>query len=415
MKKFYKILILVLLFPHISFSKDIRIVAKVNNEIITSIDLEGRLLMAMELSNIPDKEEIRNQLKDQVLKVLVEENLKIQEATRLGLFITSEELENAIRRLENRLGFEENTLIKNYASKNIPEITIYNQVRAQLLWQKILNVLIIKNIKVTNEQSSEAFELFLKNSGETEYNFSEIFISFSNSNDAFAAKEKINSIYSQTNFNNFLLLAQQFSDGAIINQNNNNWTIESMLNGELKEPILKLKIGEISKPFKSSYGYHIFLLNDKRITKKINADEILYDISQIFFKLSEDNKKQQIKYYKDFLSEIRVIVKGCDDLDNIINELDEGYGGRFGILDEDSIDKKFLKVLSDLSVGELSNHVVSKDGIHSLMLCKPIQKDTINNIKENIETRLRINKINNASILLLNRIKQKSLIEVQGL
>ena len=131
--------------------------------------------------------------------------------------------------------------------------------------------------------------------------------------------------------------------------------------------------------------------------------------------MSEDKKKQQIKYYKDFLSEIRVIVKGCDDLDNIINELDEGYGGRFGILDEDSIDKKFLKVLSDLSVGELSNHVVSKDGIHSLMLCKPIQKDTINNIKENIETRLRINKINNASILLLNRIKQKSLIEVQGL
>ena len=77
--------------------------------------------------------------------------------------------------------------------------------------------------------------------------------------------------------------------------------------------------------------------------------------------------------------------------------------------------EKFLKALSDLSVGELSNHVVSKDGIHSLMLCKPIQKDTINNIKENIETRLRINKINNASILLLNRIKQKSLIEVQGL
>ena len=123
MRKFYKILILVLLFPYISFSKDIRIVAKVNNEIITSIDLEGRLLMAMELSNIPDREEIRNQLKDQVLKVLVEENLKIQEATRLGLFITSEELENAIRMLENRLGFEENTLIKNYASKNIPEIT----------------------------------------------------------------------------------------------------------------------------------------------------------------------------------------------------------------------------------------------------------------------------------------------------
>ena len=101
-----------------------------------------------------DKEEIRNQLKDQVLRVLVEENLKIQEATRLGLFITSEELENAIRMLENRLGFEENTLIKSYASKNIPEITIYNQVRAQLLWQKILSHEKLQKIKFQKKNYS---------------------------------------------------------------------------------------------------------------------------------------------------------------------------------------------------------------------------------------------------------------------
>ena len=168
-------------------AKDIRIAARVNDEIITTIDLESRLLMAMELSNIPDDPEIKNRLKDQVLKVLIEESLKIQEANKLGIFITSEELESAIQNLENSLGFERGTLIKNYASKNIPEITIYNQVRAQLLWQKMINILVVKTINVSDEQTSEAFNLFIKNSGEREYNFSEIFVSFSNSNDNFSA------------------------------------------------------------------------------------------------------------------------------------------------------------------------------------------------------------------------------------
>tara|TARA_Y100001978_G_C23672013_1_gene424302 strand:- start:249 stop:1502 length:1254 start_codon:yes stop_codon:yes gene_type:complete len=412
MKKIIVILILSLNIFGYCNAKDIRIAARVNDEIITNIDLESRLLMAMELSNIPDNPDIKNRLKDQVLKVLIEESLKIQEANKLGIFITSDELETAIQNLESRLGFKKNTLVKEYASKNIPEITIYNQVRAQLLWQKMLNILVIKTINVSEEQSSEAFDLFLKNSGETEYNYSEIFVSFSNSNDTFTATERINSIYSQTNINNFLLLAQQFSDGAIIYQNNNNWIRESMLKNELRLPISMLKVGEISKPVKSSAGYHIFLLNDKRTTKKINENETTYDFSQIFFKLSENNKDEQILYYKEFLNNIRDIVKGCEDLDKIINELDEGYGGRFGILNEESIDEKFLQVLSDLSTGQLSKEIISKDGIHSLMLCRPIQKDTFNSIKANIETRIRINKINNAGTLLLNRIKQKSLIEI---
>lgn len=415
MKKIFTIFFLFYIYQSFSFSTDIRIVARVNDEIITNVDLESRLIMAMELSNIPDNQEIRDRLKNQVLKVLIEESLKIQEANRLGIFINSEELEEAIEGLENRLGFEQGTLIKNYRKKNIPEITIYNQIRAQLLWQKILNILVIKTVKVSEEQSSEAFNLFLKNSGETEYNFSEIFISFSSSNDNFTAQERINSIYSQTSTNNFLLLAQQFSDGAIISESFNNWTRESMLNSELKEHITKLKIGEISKPIQSSSGFHILLLNDKRKTKKINKNQTLYDFSQIFFKLSPTKRKEQIEYYIEFISSIRDIVKGCENLDKTINELSEGYGGRLGVLNEESIDKKFLQTLSNLSVGVLSKEVISKDGIHSLMLCSPIQKDSFNNIKENIERRIRINKINNAGALLLNRIKQNALIEILNL
>ena len=57
-------IIFVLLFFIIFILKayEVTIIAKVNNEIITNVDLENRLKMALDLSKLPDEEEIKNQL-----------------------------------------------------------------------------------------------------------------------------------------------------------------------------------------------------------------------------------------------------------------------------------------------------------------------------------------------------------------
>ena len=46
------------------------------------------------------------------------------------------------------------------------------------------------------------------------------------------------------------------------------------------------------------------------------------------------------------------------------------------------------------------------------MLCEPVIKVTYDNIKKNIEAQLKLNKINNGANLLLNRVRQRSLIEI---
>ena len=82
-----------------------------------------------------------------------------------------------INRLEQRLKLPKNSLINNFKEKNIPEITIYNQIRGQLLWNKVISYTIANNITISNNQKEEALQNFITNSGEVEYNLSEIFIS----------------------------------------------------------------------------------------------------------------------------------------------------------------------------------------------------------------------------------------------
>ena len=160
-----KQILLSLLFYFMVFflkSYEVTIVAKVNNEIITSIDLENRLRMALDLSKLPNNEEIKERLKPRVLESLINEELKIQEANRLGIFVSNQEVTDQINRLEKRLKIEKNSLLLSYKEKEISEITILNQIRSQLLWEKLIYNIIIKNISVSEKKITETFDLLNK-------------------------------------------------------------------------------------------------------------------------------------------------------------------------------------------------------------------------------------------------------------
>ena len=391
------------------YATKIEIIAKINNQIITNIDLEYRLNLAIELSNIPNEIKFRKQIRQQVLNLLIDENLKIQEAEKYGIFITSEEVYSEISRLEQRLSLPTNSLIKNFKNKNIPEIVIYNQIRGQLLWNKIISYRIANNISISNKQTEEALQNFIKSSGEVEYNISEIYISQASNNLEDSSEDKIYSIYNKVNSSNFAILAQQFSDGAL---NINNWYRESSLSPEITKTIQNLQIGEISQPIKTNSGLYIYLLNDKRKTKKIIENEILYNISQIFFKTTDANKNK-IQDIKNKISGLRKNIKSCYQLEEAIKKDVSSSGGSLGILSSKSLDKRFLEIIEEnLQVGQLSKAIITTEGIHSIMLCETAKTASLNEIRKNIEQQLRIEKINNAANLLLNSIRQRALIEI---
>lgn len=405
----YLLLSFILIFYNNIYATKIQILAKINNQIITNIDLEHRLNLAIEISNIPNEIKFREQIKQQILDLLIDESLKIQEAEKYGILISSAEVYSEISSLEQKLNLPKDSLIKNFKRKNIPEIAIYNQIRVQLLWNKIIAYRIANNISISNKQIEEALQNFIKSSGEVEYNISEIFISYSSNNVEDSSDDKIYSIYNKVDTSNFTILAQQFSDGAL---NINNWYRESALNPKTIKTIRNLKIGDISKPIKTNSGLHIYLLNDKRKTKKINENETLYNLSQIFFKTTDPNKNE-IQNIENRISGLRESIKSCSQIEEAIKKETNIIGGSLGTLSSESLDERFLAVLHDnLPVGQLSKAITTTEGIHSIMLCEEAKTIDFDIIRKNIHQKLRMEKINNAANLLLNSIRQRALIEI---
>jgi peptidyl-prolyl cis-trans isomerase SurA len=79
-----------------------RIVAVVNDEVISAQDLNDRLQLVTLTSGIPDNEQARARLAPQVLRSLIEEALQLQEAERLEITVEDAEIERALANIAER-------------------------------------------------------------------------------------------------------------------------------------------------------------------------------------------------------------------------------------------------------------------------------------------------------------------------
>lgn len=105
---------------------------------------------------------------------------------------------------------------------------------------------------------------------------------------------------------------------------------------EFENALYSLKINEISKPVRTQFGYHIILLEDKRVRKPSRQ------ISHIFVRRNSDQTKivEAYEALNDSSSWENVVVKYSEDTPSIQNNGLIGwvnYGGRYRIAFTDSV------------------------------------------------------------------------------
>ena len=91
------------------------------------------------------------------------------------------------------------------------------------------------------------------------------------------AEDLINSLYDRAQEEDLGILARIYSDdpGSKLNAGKLDWAPEGVYDENFEKTIKKVKLGEISKPFKSSFGWHILKVLEKR--EKNISDEMIKD------------------------------------------------------------------------------------------------------------------------------------------
>ena len=156
------------------------IVAIVNDEPITMMDLDGRLRLIIISSNLTNNADTRKNLSGQVLQSLINERLQQQEAKKLGIRVSDQEVKNNIKFIENQNNMQENQLVETLFKNGVPKSVLPKRLKANLIMEKLLNNVIRPKVIINDNEVNNEYNNIVSNKGKLEYKYSEIVSEFKN-------------------------------------------------------------------------------------------------------------------------------------------------------------------------------------------------------------------------------------------
>ena len=285
-----KILLLSLLLLLPVKANETNIVIKVNNEIITNIDIENEIRYLVALNN-ELKETSEEILKNLAKQSVIKEKIKKKEVSKYFKFNTSQEfLDTVIKSYYTKLGIASLENFKIYLQEYDLELDIVkNKIEIELLWNQLIGRQYQGQISINKKDLENKVEKYLKENELTkEFNLSEIVFQIKNDNEIIEKKNLIKKDIVKKGFKsaaNIYSISESSKFGGELG-----WIKSNQLSNKILDILTNLSIDEISEPIKIPNGYMILKINDIReITIEKDKEKLLDDL----IKVETNNKYSQ--------------------------------------------------------------------------------------------------------------------------
>lgn len=316
--------------PNVDFMGSSSSVAEVNGEAISYSDFSryyDRLQENRNNGKLTEAE--RKQIQERAVNDLVDRSLIVQEAKNQKIIVPVEEVKDFLMQIPQ---FQENGQFSLLRYKEIVRLQGMSEARFEekvsddMLLQKMsglyqrmakkddlldkqealvsdlnLNIEFIRKSKMElasapteaqieealKSKSKEIADYYSKNS-QTEFSDREqakaqhILIKISDKVDDKAALAKIESVAKDLNVENFTAMAKKWSEdpGSKDRGGDLGYFGRGAMVKEFDEKAFSMPIGTISKPFKTSFGYHILVVNDRKQARTKELEEVKKEIAR---------------------------------------------------------------------------------------------------------------------------------------
>ena len=289
LKKFLMYWMLIFLFScSNSLSFENKIILKIENQIITSLDVnnEYKYLIALNpsLKDSKKKDVIkfseRSIINEKIKKIEIDKNFDNPK-------IPKSILENILKNVYSKIGLTSLDEFKRYLTiNNINYEDIKNKLIIEALWNELIIIKFSSKIKINENDlrkrinSNKIIKSFL---------LSEIFFEITDSSDL---DDKFKEIKNVINDKGFEFAALKYSISSTSNLGGKlDWINENSLNKNIITPLNNLRINEFTKPITLPGGFLILKINDIQTTK------VEIDTNKELIKLKNYEKNNQLNQY----------------------------------------------------------------------------------------------------------------------
>lgn len=351
-------------------SSSYRIIRIVNDQPITSYDVNARLRLVSATAPTAISSEDAERFTQQIIDNLINEKLQLQEADRLNIEVQDSEIQAAVQRIENQNGLQAGQLIQFLTQRNVDANTFIDQIRATLAWRKAVSQRLRTRVTVTEEDIDFYLES-LRQKGGTEYLLSEIFVAAHDPSELPRAKATTERLATQIRSGApFTEMAQQFSQSPTAATGGDmGWIKLDQIERPLAEAVRNLRPGQISPPIGVADGYYLLALRQSRTFGADGEVQTVYDLRRVFLPFpagAGENTKRQILIR---LAQARPGLNNCAAVEQYATRAGDPQNGNMGEMTLNEIPQGLRQFVLDLQPGQISQLLRLQDGALVLMLC----------------------------------------------
>ncbi|MFU8838555.1 MAG: peptidylprolyl isomerase SurA [Thiohalomonadaceae bacterium] len=351
------------------------IVAVVDNDIITRSELNQRVQTVLQqIRQQGAQQPPRELLERQVLERMIVEKLQLAQAREVGLQIDDEQLNAIIANIagENNMSLTE--LRQTLAADGVPFAFFREQIRNEVLISRVRSNQVESRVDVSPTEVDTFLDAQQRQQGESsEYRLRHILVSLpSNASpeQLAEARARAEDLHRQLREGaDFTNLAIAYSDGQqALEGGDLGWRRAGQLPTLFAEVVMAMQVGQVSEPIRSSNGFHLLLLADKRgearhMVRQANARHILIRVSEL---VSDAQAQQRLERLRERLlsgaSFAELARANSEDPGSAAN------GGELGWADPEIYVPEFRNTLRNLEDGEISQVFRSQFGWHIMQL-----------------------------------------------
>lgn len=341
----------------------------VNDEPISSFDINQRLRLVIAISGGVRTQEEFLQVREQVIQSMVDEKLQLQEAAEVELEISDEQLEQFFARRAQGVGQQPEQFAEALTAIGSSKATMKKQMEAEIAWSQLVQGRLGAFVSVSDEEVEAFIQRIYDNRGKFEYRLGEIVLLSQSPEQSAAVEANASQLVEQIRAGaQFSQVAQQLSASSTAAVGGDlGWITVDDLDPTYSGQVLSNAVGTVLDPIRTPGGFVILAITDRRRVLTVDPLDTQVRLNQLHLPTSQI--ETGLEQYLEVVEPLQGGTTKCEDVQGLAQTA--GLSTRTDItpLRLRDLTNEFRLRVEKLEIGQTTDVFDAEDGKRVLILC----------------------------------------------
>ena len=390
----------------------VKATAIVNGAVITQTDVDQRMALLAMANNTQLTAEQFQQLRQQVVRNLIDETLQIQAAKTAEIKVTDKDIDKTLVRVAQNAKLTPEQLAETLKQNGSSMRTMRRQIEGEIAWRRLQQAKIEDSVSVGDEEVKAVLDRLNAAKGSQEFKVGEIFLSGTRENMPQTVTNANKILEALRQGGSFVAYARQFSEASTAAVGGDlGWVRPEQLPEQLGAVVRSMSPGQVSNPIPVPGGVSIIAVQDTRRVLTADPRNAVLSLKQVSIGFPKGTTRQQAEARLASFANAAQNVGGCGGADRIANE----FNGE--LVQSDGVNLRELplalqEIMVPMQVGQATRPFGSiEEGVRVLVICGRDEVDPSAPTFDQVFNQLSEERVNSRARRYLRDLRRDAVIE----